>query len=280
MITMKKLFYFFCLLSIHTSAQDIVIPRNRIPVQQDGFFAWVQVFDGNIKASSVENNKTYFWLKAKQVHASKGGYAGELLDGEYLALYKTDALKEKGHYNKGLKNGEWKEWYLDGELKLISHWKNGLQKGAFIYYNEKGKVVQKHWYRNGALHGKQYSYTDSTETFVRYRKGHLVKPKIRTKKRKIKMEKANVVPADNDSLLISPKEKKHWFGKHGQNKERTDSLEIPKKTRTEQPAEKEKQPSDRKKPKKQKHEKDHPVQEQNQREQRNENKQLRKTEKS
>lgn len=231
-----------------SEAQKILIPKNRIPVHQADFFAWVEVYDGEIKTSSLENNKTYYWIKAKQIHTSKGGYYGELLHGEYTALYKTDALKEKGKYSKGLKTGEWKEWHPNGELLCISHWKNGLPKGSFCYYNTSGKITRREWYKNGLLHGKQMTYTDSIETITKYRKGKAVQtktPKAKktfNKKEKIKIEPGQEIPVVKDTS-VSPqpqKEKKKFFRLKKENtppeqeKEKKDEPEREKKKKKKQ----------------------------------------------
>lgn len=239
---------FFVVFAHVVSAQKIVIPKNRIPVQHPDFHAWVEVYEGEIKHSALDDRKFYAWLKAKQVHTSRGGYEGELLHGNYTALYKTDALKEKGVYNKGLKTGTWKEWHINGELKCVSHWKKGNASGNFTYYNTSGKMVQRENYKNGHLHGRQYTYSDSAETISRYRNGKKIIPKQKIKKQKVKAVRAKEVLPEKDSLTktdtLSQKPKKGFF-----NLRKKTPAEKPvhqeKKTKKENPAEEKKQAVDR-----------------------------------
>lgn len=214
---MKSLFLLYSMffVSILASAQQ-GIPKNKIPVHQGNFFAWVEVYDGEIKTRRIENDRTYYWIKAKQIHTSKGGYHGELLHGEYTALYKTDALKEKGMYVKGLKTGEWKEWHPNGELKCISHWKSGRQSGLITHYNEKGEITRKEKYKHGVLHGRQTYLTDTSETSIRYRNGKPVIKKPKTKKQKVEIEKGYEVEPNKDptaSDSSNTKRTRAWFGK-------------------------------------------------------------------
>lgn len=152
-------------------AQDIKLPPNRIPVHQTDAYVWVMVYDGDIKSSKLEDEKTYYWLKAKQIHQSKGGYDGDLLHGEYTALYKNDALKEKGLYVKGLKHGTWKTWHPNGELASITQWKNGIQRGTAEYRNVDGRLIKLEKFKNGQLHGKQFYYADSSEIVKDFKNG-------------------------------------------------------------------------------------------------------------
>jgi hypothetical protein len=183
---MKKIFVCATCIVLHlvTYAQDFNLPKNRIPVKYPDFMAYVLTYDGKIKTTSLANERTYYWLKAKQIHSSKGGYEGDLLHGEYTSLYRNDALKEKGTYTKGLKTGEWKEWHINGELKLVSHYKKGSASGVFTYYNEAGKVIRKELYKNGRMHGRQHVYNDTAEVVTKYNRGKLVTPKVNVKKRK------------------------------------------------------------------------------------------------
>jgi MORN repeat variant len=226
---MDKLFLCIVCITLHVQlcAQNVTIPPNRIPIRYIDFMAYVMVYDGKVKTSSLNNERTYYWIKAKQIHQSKGGYEGDLLHGEYTALYRNDQLKEKGSYNKGLKTGEWKEWYTNGELKLVSHYKNGYSSGSFLYYNESGKLIKKEYYRSGNLNGKQFEYKDSTIIIAKYKYGRLVVPKTK-KPKKVKIEKGIEV---NPQLAPEKqeKERKKLFKK--KNVEKSDRPENDKKSK-------------------------------------------------
>ena len=208
-------------LHLALTAQDFAVPKNRIPVKYSDFMAYVLTYEGKVKTSSLQNECTYYWIKAKQIHSSKGGYEGDLLHGEYTALYRNDALKEKGTYNKGLKVGEWKEWHLNGELKLISHYKKGFARGTFIYYNESGKIVRREYYKSGKLHGRQHVYNDTAETVLRYKRGKLITPKNerlrpeRPPREKTKHRKKNTsnVTSDEKNNDAAKEEEKSSHGK-------------------------------------------------------------------
>src|SRR4051812_5239292 len=44
----------------------------------------------------VDEEKVYYWYKANQIRTSRGGYAGELLHGNYTCYYIDQNLKQKG----------------------------------------------------------------------------------------------------------------------------------------------------------------------------------------
>ena len=169
-----------------TNAQDIKLPKQKIPVQYDSYYAYVELLEED-KIKKVDNTLFYYWLKAKEIHISRGGYEGKLLHGEYSAFYNNDNIKEQGHFNKGLKHGTWKEWFPSGEMKSMSEWKNGMLHGTVKYYDEYGKLVSCKQYKNDKAHGKHYTCSDSAMVITRYRNGKEIKTK--PKKRKTRVSK-------------------------------------------------------------------------------------------
>jgi len=76
---------------------------------------------------SVKSNLFYYWYNASRVHATQGGYSGQLLNGLYTEYYLNRNLKEQGIFKKGLKDGLWKSWNQDGTLKQATNWNKGLE---------------------------------------------------------------------------------------------------------------------------------------------------------
>lgn len=182
-------------------SQDFKIPKQHIPVINHGFRTLVQVYDGDKRIKNPDNDRFYFWLKAKEIHATEGGYEGDLLHGEYTVFYVSENLKEKGVFHMGLKTGTWKQWHENGEIKEISNWKNGLMSGTITGYDETGKIIYKTHYRRGELDGKQYYYTDSAMVVKKFDNGkeRIPKPK-RTHGKNKKTE-------DNVENEVAPEEK-------------------------------------------------------------------------
>jgi antitoxin component YwqK of YwqJK toxin-antitoxin module len=76
---------------------------------------------------SVKSNLFYYWYNASRVHATQGGYSGQLLNGLYTEYYLNRNLKEQGIFKKGLKDGLWKSWNQDGTLKQATNWNKGIE---------------------------------------------------------------------------------------------------------------------------------------------------------
>ncbi len=75
---------------------------------------------------AVKTSLFYFWYSASQVHATQGGYSGQLLNGVYTEYYKNKNLKEQGAFSRGLKDGLWKSWNTDGTLRQAVIWDQGI----------------------------------------------------------------------------------------------------------------------------------------------------------
>ena len=76
----------------------------------------------------IRTNLFYYWYSANTIHASQGGFSGELLNGLYTEYYADRNLKQQGTFKNGLKDGLWKLWKEDGTLSGQSRWKNGVQQ--------------------------------------------------------------------------------------------------------------------------------------------------------
>jgi antitoxin component YwqK of YwqJK toxin-antitoxin module len=71
-------------------------------------------------------DRFYYWYKANAIHATQGGFGGQLLNGSYFAYYPDKSLKEEGAFKKGLKAGPWKTWNRKGELISTVVWDDGI----------------------------------------------------------------------------------------------------------------------------------------------------------
>ena len=123
-------------------------------------------------------DKTYYWYAANDVHQTRGGYSGQLLNGKYMGFFSNKNLKEQVLFTAGLPDGQWKQWYENGNLRAVISWKNGVKNGPYILYNEEGRKVEEGRYAQGLRHGKIaiYSSADSAQ-IQRYRNGVAVPEK-------------------------------------------------------------------------------------------------------
>lgn len=225
-ISYNLLLFFFLLYAIGSS--QVIQPYvKRIPVQYPTYLAYVEVYEHKTDPKKLDNTKFYYWIKAKKIHSSKGGYEGELLHGDYTALYTNDALKEKGRFNKGLKTGEWKEWYPNGELMKITRYTRGLLNGTSKTYNERGKLTVSETYKDGKLHGKQIFYLDSTRVIKTFKNGIERKKKLKAKpffRKQTDHKKSDTIETETNKTEIN--KKKRSILKR-QNKDQNNSKEKP-----------------------------------------------------
>lgn len=188
----------------------------------------------NIKASAyvqpqkikVKDDRTYFWIKARQLHYSQGGFEGNLLHGEFVEFYYSEQIKEKGNFKNGLKDGVWKNWYESGVLKEVITWNEGVMNGPFQSYDQQGKLIKEGVYKNGKLDGT-VKEIDSTGTVkeVKFKNGKEKQAKVRRKK---KGKEPEIVPMTEQGKAEETKEKKKWFSRKKKNTE-TPQQEEPKK---------------------------------------------------
>ncbi len=149
--------------------------------------------DSKIKPS---DDVMYYWMKYRVVHTTEGGYAGQLLHGDYQEYFISGQLKTSGTFKKGAKEGQWKIWYENGKTEGIFLWKKGLLDGKFMTYYEDGKIKERGKYRNNTKHGVVAQFDKlGNMTKLRYRNGNRVdreaKKESRLKAKKVKEEKRN-----------------------------------------------------------------------------------------
>jgi antitoxin component YwqK of YwqJK toxin-antitoxin module len=136
----------------------------------------------DIPEIEVKEDRMYYWFTLNQVHKTKGGYSGKVLNGLYQVFSSTNDLIEQGDYKNGLKTGKWIRWYKNGQIASITNWINGALEGEQLTYNDNGVMETKYIYANNALNGKSYIYnSDSTVTVMQYKKGRLSKTTINNK---------------------------------------------------------------------------------------------------
>lgn len=136
----------------------------------------------------VNNHLYYYWIKAREIHFSQGGYEGNLLHGSYVSFYPNEQLKEQGRFYKGLKNGEWKKWHPNGAVAEISNWQKGMLNGEVLRFNETGGRIYKAHYKGNVLHGRELLFVQDTISSQRvYKRGVEKVKKVKAeKKRKFK----------------------------------------------------------------------------------------------
>jgi hypothetical protein len=110
------------------------------------------------KLITSSDTKWYYWYKSDKIRATKGGYDGRLLDGDYKQFFHNHNLASKGKFRKGLKTGVWKAWYINGELKETINWKRGHKQGKFTLFDTTGHIVKNGKYKADKLKGKLYTY--------------------------------------------------------------------------------------------------------------------------
>ena len=103
------------------------------------------------KKIRVKENLTYFWYKSRSINSTKGGYSGQLLDGNYDRFDMDKKLIEQGKFVTGLKHGIWKIWHPNGELKSKIYYRKGLKHGLEVVFNSEGVVIGEYKYSRGNL---------------------------------------------------------------------------------------------------------------------------------
>lgn len=96
---------------VHITEADKIIQAEVIPVNAE---------------PRIKPGLFYYWYSANAIHATQGGYSGQLLNGVYTEYYLNKNLKEQGNFKKGLKDGSWRSWNEDGSVNKVSFWKNGV----------------------------------------------------------------------------------------------------------------------------------------------------------
>lgn len=120
----------------------------------------------------VHESRMYHWFQSGEIMHTRGGYSGEILQGEYTEYFSNNHLKTNGKFHLGLKDGTWKVWYTNGEHKEIINWKNGVLHGNFSKFDVNGQLTESGAYKKGKLHGKFVTYKNGTaENTVYYKEG-------------------------------------------------------------------------------------------------------------
>ncbi|KAA9324902.1 toxin-antitoxin system YwqK family antitoxin [Adhaeribacter soli] len=140
-----------------------------------------------------QEDRTYSWFRANQVHFTQGAFMGKLLSGDYLLFYRDGNIIEKGNIKKGQKEGKWARWHNNGRIKKKEVWRNGNKHGYSEVFDPAGNLVFKGKYKDGALHGKVYTLKDSVYSKVKFKHGNpqVEKVKIKQTKKKSKITNFN-----------------------------------------------------------------------------------------
>jgi antitoxin component YwqK of YwqJK toxin-antitoxin module len=164
---------------------------NTIVINNESSIIKFQTSQAKLETNPI-NGLIYYWTKSNEIHTTKGGYDGALLNGAYSISYLSKQLKEKGTFDKGLKSGEWKSWYENGEIDVISNYKKGVLHGEYKKYNEKGEVTLEAEYKNGLLNGETKCYSNGKLLkTTAYKNGEEVVPEKKTEGDSTKSKKPN-----------------------------------------------------------------------------------------
>lgn len=125
---MKYLFSILFLgLCAKAFCQDLSIyEHNTVRIIDSGVTVQADIEPYN-SAPKIKNNVFYYWYNANQIHATQGGFSGQLLNGHYSSFYPNKNLKEQGDFERGLKQGTWKNWNEKGELVGVINWNEGVK---------------------------------------------------------------------------------------------------------------------------------------------------------
>ena len=125
----------------------------------------------DVKIETVDPGIYYYWYSNDRIFSNQGGYAGNLLHGEYVEYGPDGTLLLKGHYDRGVRSGTWLSWYPEGAIKEKRHYVNGAPDGQITCYGPDGRIHFDATYRKGILHGKMTTVERDTLFLINYRKG-------------------------------------------------------------------------------------------------------------
>lgn len=131
--------------------------------------------DGYVEGASTDKevrkahpDREYHWLKGGELHATRGGHAGRLLHGPYMAFDRNGQLRGAGRYWYGLKDGEWKQWGPEGRLQELQRWGLGRREGRSVILDEAGRPIRSERYRHGVLKQVDEPAGDTLKADVRH----------------------------------------------------------------------------------------------------------------
>ncbi len=87
---------------------------------------------------------TYFWFKAGQLHATKGGCAGKVVHGVYRVHSTQGTMLAYGMMEYGLKTGTWRKFNpVTGDLAQLESWNQGKRVAVMVKINGKWKRIDR-----------------------------------------------------------------------------------------------------------------------------------------
>lgn len=125
----------------------------------------------DVKIDEVSPGVFYYWYANGKISTNQGGYAGNLLHGEYVEYGPDGVLLLKGQYSHGARSGQWMYWYEDGTLREHISYENGLLHGKTTRYGPDGRISYSANYKQNLLHGELVTVLSDTLYQVQYRKG-------------------------------------------------------------------------------------------------------------
>jgi len=125
----------------------------------------------DVKIDHVNPGVFYHWYANGQVFSNQGGYAGNLLHGEYVEYGPDGGLLLKGSYDRGLQSGQWTYWYSNGATKEILHYESGHLEGKMTRFGPAGRIYYSANFKKGQLHGEMTTVVNDTLFQVKYKSG-------------------------------------------------------------------------------------------------------------
>lgn len=118
-----------------------------------------------------QKHSIYYWYKSGQIHHSRGGYDGQMLDGPYSVSDIHHNLVEQGTFVKGRKTGVWKTWYPSQNIKSQRYYFPNSDIQNITVYDSAGAVIKKGTYKKGLFTGTVLEERDGKLITNHYKKG-------------------------------------------------------------------------------------------------------------
>lgn len=99
----------------------------------------------------LDESLHYAWYNKGKINSNMGGYAGDLLQGDFLVFDKEKKLITQGMYVLGLKDGVWKYWYPNGNLRKVETWSQGRKHGIQKLFDIDGTLASQVDFKAGEL---------------------------------------------------------------------------------------------------------------------------------
>ncbi len=115
----------------------------------------------------------YTWYTYNELHRTRLGFNGYLLEGNYESFYPGHHLKSKGEYKLGLKSDTWTYYNRRGNIIQIEEYDQGRLQGERRSYDN-GILQSSAEFKNGLKHGVEKTYkADTVFMTLAYKNGRV-----------------------------------------------------------------------------------------------------------